>query len=108
MNDERNGLLDRLQGSDAVLWMAVIHHLAIGKSIPMSALADLAAMLSPDHLIEFVVPDDEMCQLLIASKGGEIHPYSIDEFVSSFGNRFEVTQVGEAIEGRPIFDLRAT
>ena len=106
MNDERNSLLDRLEGCDATLWMAVIHHLAIGRSIPLLALADLAAMLSPDHLIEFVTPEDQMCQLLIASRGGEIHPYSIDEFVSGFGKRFEVTQVGEALQGRPIFDLQ--
>ena len=107
MNDERSGLLHRLEGCVAVLWMAVIHHLAIGRSIPLAALADLAAVLSPNHLIEFVGPEDPMCQLLIASKGGEIHPYSIDEFVSGFGKRFEVTQTGQAIEGRPIFDLQA-
>ena len=107
MNEERSGLLERLENCDAVLWMAVIHHLAIGRSIPLAALADLAASISTNHLIEFVAPEDPMCQLLIASKGGEIHPYSIEEFVSAFGERFDVTQVGEAIEGRPIFDLQA-
>lgn len=105
MNQERSSLLDRLTGVSAVTWMAVIHHLVLGRSIPLAVVAALAARLAPRHLIEFVDIDDPMSQLLAASKGDEHHPYDQAYFHKAFREQFNVTQVGETLETRPVFEL---
>jgi len=105
MNQERRSLLERLAGVGAVTWMAVIHHLVIGRSIPLGAMAELAARLSSRHLIEFVDIDDPMSQLLAASKGDEHHPYDRSHFEKAFAEHFDITKVGETLETRPVFEL---
>ena len=105
LNQERIPLLDRLTGVAGVTWMAVVHHLVIGRSIPLEALAALAARLSSRHLIEFVDLDDPMSQLLAASKGDEHHPYDQQNFEKAFGEYFNVTHVGQTLDTRPVFEL---
>lgn len=105
MNQERAPLLDRLSGVGAVTWMAVIHHLVIGRSIPLEGVATLAARLAPRHLIEFVDMDDPMSQLLSASKGDVHHPYDQPQFEKAFGEHFNIRKVGVTLETRPVFEL---
>lgn len=105
MNEERASLLDRISIVGAVTWMAVIHHLVIGRSIPLEAVATLATRLSPRHLVEFVDIDDPMSQLLSASKGDVHHPYDQPHFEKAFGEQFNIRQVGETLQTRPVFEL---
>jgi hypothetical protein len=106
MNEERASLIDRIANSDAAIWMAVIHHLSISRSIPLSGLAELALRLAPRHLVEFVGPEDPMAQLLSAGVNGEHHPYSVEVFETAFGEYFEVDELGQSQEHRTLFDLR--
>jgi SAM-dependent methyltransferase len=58
--------LDRARGSfDAVLMLAVIHHLIVTERIPLEEIIELAAEMTKDALIiEFVSPQDSMFQRL--------------------------------------------
>ena len=105
LNGERSGLIERLSDVDSAIWMAVIHHLAIGRGIPLRHIATLAATLAPRHLIEFVEPEDPMVQLLSASKSGEHHEYSVAEFESAFGEVFEVKPLGKTIPTRSLYEV---
>lgn len=103
LNAERAGLIERLAGADSAIWMAVIHHLAIGRSIPLRRIATLAAELAPRHLIEFVEPADPMVQLLAASKGNEHHAYDIGSFESAFREIFDLETLGKTLATRSLY-----
>jgi SAM-dependent methyltransferase len=61
-NRECRSFLDRARGAfDAVLMLAVIHHMLVTERIPLPEVLDLAAELSADlALIEFIGPEDPM------------------------------------------------
>lgn len=105
MNEERSSLLDRIGDSDAAIWMAVIHHLALSHSVPLRALAEMAGRIAPKHLIEFVEPEDPMAQLLSASRSGEHHPYSTSEFEAAFSDAFDVRLVGNSQDHRRLYEV---
>ena len=59
-NRECPAFLDRARDNfDAVLMLAVIHHLLVSERIPLTEIIDLAAELTTDILVmEFIAPDD--------------------------------------------------
>jgi hypothetical protein len=61
-NEEFPSFLERARGRfDAVLMLAVLHHLLVTERIPLDAVLDTAAELTPDLLIiEFVGVEDPM------------------------------------------------
>jgi SAM-dependent methyltransferase len=61
-NEECPSFLDRMRGEcDAVLMLAVLHHLLVSEQIPLQAVLELAAELTSDLLIiEFISPGDPM------------------------------------------------
>jgi len=65
-NQECPSFLDRARGQfDAVLMLAVLHHLLVTERIPLVDVLELAAELTRDALIiEFVAPQDEMFRRL--------------------------------------------
>lgn len=65
-NEECSSFLDRARGSfDAVLMLAVIHHMLVSERIPLPEILKLASELTTDLLIiEFVAPADKMFRLL--------------------------------------------
>jgi SAM-dependent methyltransferase len=103
LNSERAGLIERLAGADLAIWMAVMHHLAIGRSVPLRGIATLAAELAPRHLIEFVEPGDPMVQLLAASKGSEHHAYDVESFESAFKETFDLEPLGKTMATRSLY-----
>lgn len=69
-NAESTALLPRLEGrSDAVLMLAVIHHLILMEQIPIPAIMDLVHRLTRRHLIlEWVPVEDPMYQSLMRGR----------------------------------------
>jgi hypothetical protein len=70
---ERPPLVDR-STPDLVLALAVVHHLVIGRNIPLASFVDWLADLDARVVLEFVPPDDPMVVALTANKKPhEIH-----------------------------------
>lgn len=61
-NDECPSFLERAKGKmDAIMMLAVIHHILVSERVPLDKIIDLAAQLTNDvAIIEFVPPDDPM------------------------------------------------
>ncbi|KQY82824.1 class I SAM-dependent methyltransferase [Pelomonas sp. Root1444] len=70
MGREYRGLVQRLGAqADVTMALALIHHLAIGRSIPMSEVAALMAASTRRHLIvEYLEPQDPMVQELLTNR----------------------------------------
>ena len=73
-NQEWPSFLDRARGSfDAVLMLAVIHHMLVTERVPLPDILDLAAELTTDLLvIEFISPEDSMFRRLTRGRE-ELH-----------------------------------
>jgi hypothetical protein len=92
--------------ADAVLALAVIHHLAIGRNVPLAEVIDwlvgfLAAAGPRGRLVaEFVHPEDPMAQRLLANKPtGLFSDYRRDEFERLLSQRCVITSREELPSG---------
>lgn len=76
--------------ADAVLALALIHHLAIGNNLPLNAVADYFAHLTRYLIIEFVPKEDSKVQLLLASRRDIFESYHQKGFEKAFGEKFKL------------------
>lgn len=76
---------------DLVLALAVLHHLAIGRNVPLGDLVDWLAALGGRVVVEFVDPTDPMSQRLLGNKPEGLFPdYRRDVFERLLGERFRI------------------
>jgi len=90
-NAERMSLLDR-GPADAVLALALIHHLAIGNNVPLDRAARFFAKAGRSLLIEFVPKSDSQVQRLLVTREDIFSRYTREEFERAFGERFEIRE----------------
>jgi hypothetical protein len=89
-NDERASFTKRVR-SEMVIALALVHHLVLGKNIPMSGIAGYFAELARTWLIiEFVPLEDEKAQELIRNRRVWHRPYDADAFERCFGKYFQI------------------
>jgi SAM-dependent methyltransferase len=107
-NAERRSLLERAD-ADVLLALALVHHLAIGRNVPLAHLADLLASLARDAIVEFVPKEDPMVGRLLAARRDVFPDYTIEGFRQAFVRRFELLSE-VPIEGtlRTLFHFRRT
>ena len=103
---ERKSLLERAN-ADVVLALALVHHLAIGRNVPLASISGLFAKLAPEAIVEFVPKEDPMVQRLLAGRFDVFPDYTPDGFRAAFGRDFEILSEGQ-IQGslRTIVHLR--
>jgi hypothetical protein len=96
---ERRTLLERGQ-PDFVLALALIHHLSIGRMIPLRAIVDWFAELDSEVLVEFPHREDPMVTRLLHRKHEDAHPdYSRDTFEELLRRRFAIVRSVELPSG---------
>jgi SAM-dependent methyltransferase len=99
-NEECSSFLDRARGKfDAVLMLAVIHHMLVTERVPLADIIDLAAELTTNILvIEFVAPDDTMFQRLTRGREELHQDLTPAVFEAQCGRHFEIVRV-QHVEG---------
>jgi hypothetical protein len=103
---ERLSLADR-GPADAVMALALVHHLAIGNNVPLPALAGWLAELGRWAVVEFVPKEDPQVREMLALRDDVFPGYTEESFVAALGARFEILR-REPIEdsGRTLYLLR--
>ncbi len=91
---ERKGLQARGQ-PDAVLMLALVHHLAIANNVPLGDVVDWATSLAPTGVIEFVPKEDPMAAALLALRKDIFPDYTRESFLAALGERARVTSSRE-------------
>jgi hypothetical protein len=91
VNSERPPFLQR-GTPDLILALALVHHLAIGRNIPLDMICDLLARSAGRLLMEFVPKEDPQVQRLLRSRKDIFPSYTQDGFEASFVRRFEITE----------------
>ena len=88
-NEERPSFLRRIK-TDLTLALALVHHLAIGKNIPLDRIAYFFSGISNYLIIEFVPKEDEKVQSMLAQKRIDYPHYNATDFESSFLHYFTI------------------
>ncbi len=96
-NDERSSLVSR-GPADAVLALALVHHLAIGNNVPLDRVAGFMADLGRWLVVEFVPKEDSQVVRLLASREDVFPDYTRAGFEAAFGERFEILD-SSAVQG---------
>ncbi|MEW2329069.1 class I SAM-dependent methyltransferase [Micromonospora chersina] len=99
---ERASFADRAR-ADVVLALAVVHHLAIGRNVPLPEVLNQLAALTVTGgslVVEFVHPEDPMARRLLANKPDGIFPdYRREAFESLLAARGRVVARTELPSG---------
>ena len=85
-NQERMSLTER-GPADAILALALIHHLAISNNVPLPLVAEYFCKLGRFLIIEFVPKEDSQVQKLLSSRKDIFDRYHREGFEEAF-NRF--------------------
>jgi len=96
-NEERNSFLNRTH-VDLALALALVHHLAIGKNIPLEMVASFFQQMSKYLIIEFVPKEDEKIQLMLSGRKDIYVEYDEKYFEQAFGKYYTVRSK-QSIEG---------
>ncbi|MEV4617531.1 methyltransferase [Asanoa sp. NPDC049573] len=90
---ERAGFAARAAGADVALALALVHHLAIGRNVPLPAIVEWLAGMGRHVVVEFVHADDPMAKRLLANKPDGLFPdYHVETFVRLLGERFDIAR----------------
>lgn len=100
---ERAGLHDRSNG-DALLALAFLHHLVIGKNVPMDGALGWLVSYAPKGVVEFVPKNDPMVRQMLADREDIFPEYTIESFRRLLGNRARIVREQQVSEsGRTLF-----
>ena len=80
---ERLSLFDRAEGA-TLLALALVHHLAIGRNVPLPMLSATLARLGDGLIIEWVPKGDPMVERLLASREDVFPDYTEAGFQAAF------------------------
>jgi ribosomal protein L11 methylase PrmA len=86
---ERQGFRERANG-DAVLGLALIHHLAIARNLPLEEVIGWLIDMAPQGVIEFVPKHDPMVQRLLQMREDLFDDYDKDSFEKHIRNRARI------------------
>lgn len=88
---ERLGLTGRA-GADGIVALAFVHHIAIGRNVPLDEVVSWLTKLAPQGVIEFVPKQDPMVQELLAFREDIFPDYTEENFLGAIAKRSEIVE----------------
>ena len=76
--------------ADALLALALVHHLAIGHNLPLERVAGFLARLGRTLVIEFVPKTDSQVQRMLRSREDIFPSYTREGFEAAFKPAFRI------------------
>ena len=86
---ERPGLAER-GPADGLIALAVLHHLCIGRNVPLPAAVDWLVRLAPAGAIEFVPKADPMIEVMLAGRQDVFDAYDAAAFEAALAARARI------------------
>ncbi|MBB3764965.1 hypothetical protein [Sphingomicrobium lutaoense] len=80
--------------------LAVIHHIAIGRNVPLDMAVDWLMGIAPVGVIEFPTKDDPMVQTLLSQREDIFADYDTDHFRAAVSARGGIVEEEETIAGK--------
>lgn len=106
-NEERESFRQRA-GCDAILALALVHHLAISNNTPLTKIAELFAELAGWLIIEFVPKTDSQVERLLHTRDDVFPSYHQQGFEDAFSQFYSIVR-SDAVAGsdRRLYLMRA-
>jgi hypothetical protein len=98
-NEERMSLKER-GPADAVLALALVHHLAISNNVPFSRIAGFLSDICRWLIIEFIPKTDSQVQRLLATREDIFPDYTRQAFEQEFGRYFTIDDSADIRESQ--------
>jgi SAM-dependent methyltransferase len=107
-NEECPSFLERARGGfDALLMLAVLHHMLVTEQIPLHAILELAAELTTALLVvEFVAPEDPMFRSLVRGREELFVGLTRESFEKTAAVWFEFVRAERLSETRRLYIMR--
>jgi ribosomal protein L11 methylase PrmA len=100
---ERQGFTERAKG-DGVLALALIHHLAVARNIPLQQVIGWLLAMAPQGVIEFVPKADPMVQRLLQMREDIFDDYQRSSFESILSARARIVKSAQvSSSGRTLY-----
>lgn len=105
---ERGAFTDRLS-ADALIALAVLHHMVIAGNIPLPEATDFLVAVAPKGIIEFVPKQDRQVARLLRFRQDIFSDYDIDSFRNHLGAKAGIVSEQQITEsGRTLFRYERT
>ena len=88
-HQERLSLRER-GPADVLLALAVVHHLAISRNLPLERVASFLARLGNSLIVEFVPKSDSQVQRLLRDRPDIFPDYTREKFEAAFRSHFRI------------------
>lgn len=105
---ERKSFGERAKG-DSMVALALIHHIAISRNVPLDQAVDWLMAMAPTGIIEFPNKDDVMVRELLSNRPDIFPDYTEEAFVahvSARGRIVEQTRLGDSTRLLVRYDSR--
>lgn len=88
-NQERSSLIERAN-AEAVLSLALVHHLSIGNNVSLENIAAFLQRIAPKLIIEFIPKTDPQVQRLLFAREDIFPEYTQEGFETAFNQYFSI------------------
>ncbi|MBW0143731.1 class I SAM-dependent methyltransferase [Sphingomicrobium clamense] len=95
---EREGFARRVRG-DAMVALAVVHHIAIGRNVPLDEVVGWLMDMAPDGIIEFPDKQDNMVKTLLAMREDIFDDYTEEDFRAAIEKRGRIVDELRLVDG---------
>lgn len=96
-NKERSSFIER-GPAEAVMALALIHHLAISNNLPYEKIANLFSAIGSFLIIEFIPKSDSQVQRLLATREDIFPDYNRQSFEREFSHYFRIQEAVDVRE----------
>lgn len=90
-HSERMSLKER-GPADAVIALALIHHMCIGNNLPFAMVASFLSDITKELIIEFVPKEDSQIRKMLSTREDIFTDYSRESFEKEFKKHFNITR----------------
>ncbi len=99
--------LEQRGPADAVMALALVHHLAIGRNLPLDRIAAFLSRLGRSLVIEFVPKDDVQVRRLLRNRADVFPGYTVKGFEEAFRRYFRIESACPVAEsGRTVYLMK--
>ena len=104
---ERLSFTERFKDKfDGVICLALIHHVCIGKNVPVEMFIEYLGNFSKNFLLEFVSKDDDMVKNLLRNKENLTKYYNLDYLKKTISRDYRIISENKITDNRTLIHFK--
>ncbi|WP_435089671.1 class I SAM-dependent methyltransferase [Candidatus Pelagibacter bacterium nBUS_30] len=104
---ERLSFTERFKDKfDGVICLALMHHICIGKNVPVEMFIEYLGNFSKNFLLEFVSEDDDMVKNLLRNKENLTKYYNVDYLKKTISRDYRIVSETKITDNRTLIHFK--